>query len=178
MNERTDLVLERVLNAPRDRVWRAWTEAERLKQWWCPKPWRVDECRIELEPGGEFYTLMRGPQAGEEHAVSGCYLDLVERERIVFTLLLEKGFRPASVSEGAFRFTAVISFSDAGDGKTLYRALVMHASEADRDAHARIGFNEGWSRAAAQLEELLAAARPSDEIGRAGMAGRNGEPRP
>jgi uncharacterized protein YndB with AHSA1/START domain len=158
MNERTDLALERVLNAPRHRVWQAWTEPERLKKWWCPRPWRVEECRIDLKPGGELYTLMRGPGAGEEHALSGCYLELVENERIVFTLVLEKGYRPVPVGQGAFRFTAKISFSEAGDGKTLYRAHLMHAEEADRDAHARIGFHEGGAAAAAQLDELLSAA--------------------
>jgi uncharacterized protein YndB with AHSA1/START domain len=159
MDERTDLMLDRVLNAPRERVWRAWTEPERLKQWWCPKPWRVEECRIDLRPGGELFTLMRGPKAGEEHAVAGCYLEIAPPERIVFTLVLQKAFRPAPLGEGAFRFTARITFSDAGDGKTLYRAHVMHANAEDRDAHARMGFTEGWAAAAAQLDELLAATR-------------------
>jgi len=157
MDERLDLVMERVLNAPPDRVWRAWTEPERLKQWWCPRPWRVEECRIELKPGGEFYTLMRGPLEGEEHAVSGCYLELAENERIVFTLMLRKGFRPTLPHEGAFRFTAQITFAAAGEGRTLYRAHVMHADEAGRNAHARIGFDQGWGTAAAQLQEFLAA---------------------
>src|SRR5690242_17969960 len=111
MDERTDLMLDRVLNAPRERVWRAWTEPERLKQWWCPKPWRVEECRIDLRPGGELFTLMRGPKAGEEHAVAGCYLEIAPPERIVFTLVLQKAFRPAPLGEGAFRFTARITFS-------------------------------------------------------------------
>lgn len=154
MDERTDLALERVLGATRDRVWRAWTEPERLKQWWCPKPWRVDECRIELTPGGEFYTLMRGPRPGEEHPVAGCYLHLVPRERIVFTMVMTKGFRPVAV-DGPFRFTADIRFSDAGEGRTLYRAHVMHALESERDAHAAMGFQEGWATAAAQLDALL-----------------------
>ena len=114
MNEDTDLVLERVLDAPRQRVWKAWTQPDQLKQWWCPKPWRVDECRMDLRPGGEFFTLMRGPGPGEEHAVSGCYLELLEPERIVFTLVLQKGYRPASLAEGAFRFTAEITFSEVG----------------------------------------------------------------
>lgn len=62
----------------------------------------------------------------------------------MFTLVLEKGFRPAPLGEGAFRFTAQITFSDAGSGKTLYRSRVMHANREDRNAHARMGFTEGW----------------------------------
>lgn len=154
MNEATDLVLERVLKAPRTRVWEAWTKPDLLQQWWCPKPWRVPECRIDLRPGGELYTLMRGPE-GEEHTVSGCYLDIVEGRRLVFTLALQKGFRPVVV-EGMFRFTADITFADTDDGHTLYKAHLMHAAPADRDEHARLGFHEGWGTAATQLEELLA----------------------
>ena len=47
-----DLVLTRVLDAPRDKVWRCWVEPELLKQWFCPKPWYVSEARIGLRPGG------------------------------------------------------------------------------------------------------------------------------
>ena len=55
------LVLTRVLDAPRDKLWRCWVEPELLKQWFCPKPWYVSEARIDLRPGGEFFTLMNGP---------------------------------------------------------------------------------------------------------------------
>lgn len=154
MNEATDLVLERVLKAPRPRVWAAWTQPDLLKQWWCPKPWHVAECRIDLRPGGELYTLMRGPD-GEEHTVAGCWLDIEEGRRIVFTLMLQKGFRPALV-EGMFRFTAEVSFADTDDGRTFYKAHLMHAAPADRDEHARVGFHDGWNTAATQLEEVLA----------------------
>ncbi len=57
------LVLTRVLDAPRDKLWRCWAEPELLKQWFCPKPWYVSEARIDLRPGGEFFTLMNGPSS-------------------------------------------------------------------------------------------------------------------
>lgn len=154
-DDRLDLVLERMLNGPRERVWRAWTEPDLVKRWWCPKPWYVADCRIEPRPGGEFYTLMRGPEAGQEHAVTGCYLELVPHERIVFTPVLKRGFRPVPPGPGAPRFTAEITFADAGGGRTAYRARVMHPDEADRDAHARMGFEAGWGATAAQLDALL-----------------------
>jgi uncharacterized protein YndB with AHSA1/START domain len=65
-----DLVLTRVLDAPRDKVWRCWVEPELLKQWFCPKPWYVSEARIDLRPGGEFYTVMNGPN-GEQFGEPG-----------------------------------------------------------------------------------------------------------
>lgn len=55
------LTLDRVLDASVAKLWRCWTEPELLKQWFCPKPWYVSEARMDLRPGGEFYTLMNGP---------------------------------------------------------------------------------------------------------------------
>ena len=55
MAEKNDLVLERVFNAPRDLVWKAWTTPEHLKQWWAPRPYHTPECEMDLRPGGKFY---------------------------------------------------------------------------------------------------------------------------
>ena len=61
MTDTHDLILERNLDAPRDKLWRCWTEPELLQQWFCPKPWYVTDARIDLQPGGEFFTVMNGP---------------------------------------------------------------------------------------------------------------------
>jgi hypothetical protein len=63
MAEATDLVLERVLDAPRELVWRAMTTPEHLKRWWAPRPYQTTECEIDLRPGGAFRTRMVGPEA-------------------------------------------------------------------------------------------------------------------
>ena len=54
MADETDLVLERVLDAPRDLVWRAWTDPELMKIWWAPRPYQTPEIEVELRPGGRF----------------------------------------------------------------------------------------------------------------------------
>ena len=79
-----DLVLDRMLDAPREKLWRCWTEPELLKQWFCPKPWHVSEARLDLRPGGEFFTVMNGPD-GERFDNNGVYLEIAPGERIVFT---------------------------------------------------------------------------------------------
>ena len=65
-------------------------------------------------------------------------------------------FAPAEMGEGceSFPMTAIVTMEDAGDGKTLYRAVALHRNEADRDMHANMGFDEGWGKCAGQLEEL------------------------
>ena len=152
-----DLVLERTLDAPRDLVWRAYTDPEHLKRWWAPKPYETPEVEIDLRPGGVFYTRMTGPD-GFDSKGAGCFLEVVEGERIVWTSALGPGYRPAELTEdcGGFPFTAIITFEDSGDGRTRYRAVTMHKNQADRDTHEKMGFHEGWGTCADQLGEVAA----------------------
>ena len=60
-----ELTVTRTFDAPRDLVWKAWTEAESLSRWFAPKGWTVPHCTVDFRPGGVWHFLMRGP-AGEE----------------------------------------------------------------------------------------------------------------
>ena len=157
MAEGNDLVVERLLDAPRRLVWKAWTDPEHLRQWWAPRPYQTPECEMDLRPGGIFRTRMTGPD-GFEFDGTGCFLEVVEGERITWTSALLPGFRPAAdiADCGGFPFTAVVTLEDAEGGKTLYRAVAMHRNEADRDTHAKMGFQEGWGTCAEQLGEVAA----------------------
>lgn len=152
-----DLVLERTLNAPRDLVWKAWTDPDLLKQWFAPKPYQISEVEMDLTPGGVFRIRMIGPDGFDTgHGNAGCVLEVVDGERLVWTSALGPEFRPAEMGEGceSFPMTAVVTFADAGDGRTLYRAVALHKNAADRDMHAGMGFDEGWGKCADQLEGL------------------------
>ena len=157
MSDHQDLVLEKVLDAPRALVWKAWTTPELLRSWWAPKPYQTPECEMELRPGGRFYTRMTGPD-GFDATGTGCFLEVVEGERIVWTNALLPGFRPAEGIEdcGGFPFTAVLTFEDEGNGRTRYRAVALHRNAADRETHEKMGFHEGWGRCADQLAEVAA----------------------
>ena len=89
-----DLVLDREIDVPVDLVWKVWTTPEHLQHWFVPKPWTITDCTIDLRPGGAFNTVMRSPE-GEEFPNSGCYLEVVPFERLIFTDTLLPGFRPA-----------------------------------------------------------------------------------
>jgi uncharacterized protein YndB with AHSA1/START domain len=159
MTEHHDLVLERVLDAPRNLVWQALTTPEHLVKWWAPRPYRTTECEIDPRPGGIFFTRMAGPDGFDTGSGgAGCVLEAVEGQRLVWTSALGPGFRPnADTSDcGGFPFTAIMSLEDAGDGKTLYRAVAMHRNQADRDTHEKMGFHEGWGTCADQLGEVAA----------------------
>jgi uncharacterized protein YndB with AHSA1/START domain len=157
MTHSNDLVLERTLKAPRDLVWRAWADPQLLKQWFAPKPYEISELEMDLTPGGIFRIRMVGPDGFDTgHGSAGCVLEVVEGEKLVWTSALGPQYRPAEMGEGceSFPMTAVVTFADAGDGKTLYRAVALHRNTADRDMHEKMGFDEGWGKCAEQLEEL------------------------
>jgi uncharacterized protein YndB with AHSA1/START domain len=154
-----DLVLERVVAVPPALVWAAWTTPEHIKKWFTPAPWSTVECEIDLRPGGIFRTVMRSPE-GQEFPNLGCYLELVEGERLVWTTALGPGYRPgqgALTPKEALLFTAVITMEPAGKdgGSTRYVATVIHGDEASRNKHEAMGFHDGWGAALDQLVALM-----------------------
>ena len=155
---RLDLVFERVVDVPSHLVWLAWTTPALLKKWFTPAPWTTVDCEIDLRPGGIFRTVMRSPE-GQEFTNLGCYLEVVEGERLVWTNVLGPGYRPASrPADGScaeFAFTAVISFEPHAKG-TKYCALVIHGDEESRTKHDAMGFQDGWGKA---LEQMVALAK-------------------
>jgi len=148
-----DLRLERVVAAPVQRLWAAWTTPEHLTKWFAPRPFTTTECEVELRPGGVFRTAMRSPTGGRSTS-AGCYLEIVEHTRLVWTTVLGRAFRPAIRSPGR-PMTVVVSFEPDGAG-TRYSLLAMHGDPAARQRHLDQGFREGWGTALNQLEALLA----------------------
>ena len=151
MDTSRDLVIERILKAPRAALWRCWSEPDLLRRWFCPEPWRVSEAQMELRPGGRFRTVMNGPN-GEVVDSTGVYLDVAAGERLVFTDAFVKAWEP---SQKPF-MTATITLAEAAGG-TRYVARAAHWSEADRKAHEEMGFMEGWGKVAGQLEAVAAS---------------------
>jgi uncharacterized protein YndB with AHSA1/START domain len=157
MAETLDLILERTLDAPIDLVWKAYTEPEHLKQWFAPKPYEISECELDLRPGGIFRIRMVGPDGFDTgHGGAGCVLEVVEGKKLAWTSALGPDYRPAEMGEGceSFPMTAVVTFADAGNGKTAYKAVAMHKDAKDRDTHEQMGFQDGWGTTARQLEEF------------------------
>lgn len=145
-----DLVLTRLIDAPREKLFRAWTEPELMKQWFVPQPWTLASAEVDLRPGGSSLIVMRDPD-GNEFPNRGVYLEVVKNERLVFTDAYTEAWHP---SEKPF-FTGIITFEDEG-GKTRYTARARHWTVADREAHEKMGFHEGWGKCADQLAELVA----------------------
>ena len=150
LNSDRELVLTRVINAPREKLFRAWTEPELIKQWFTPPPFTVTAVETDVRPGGASLVVMRGPD-GVEYPNRGVYLEVVRNERLVFTDAYTSAWTP---SEKPF-MTGCLTFEDVG-GSTRYTARVLHWTVADREAHEKMGFHQGWGQATDQLAALVA----------------------
>jgi uncharacterized protein YndB with AHSA1/START domain len=147
--EGRDLVLTRVINAPREKVFSAWTNPELLKQWFAPAPWTTPVVETDVRPGGSSLVVMRG-RDGNEFPNRGVYLEVVKNERLVFTDAFTKAWEP---SEKPF-MTVVLTFEEQA-GSTKYTVRVRHWTVADREAHEKMGFHQGWPMCTEQLAALV-----------------------
>lgn len=148
-----DLEISRFLNAPRKKVWQAWTDPEILKQWWCPKPWVTEVRALDLRPGGAFHTYMTGPLPDGTTGESdnpGVFLEVIPERKLVGTSMLLEGWRPASPWIG---ITSIFTMEDEGDG-TRYVARCMHQTAEAAKKHEEMGFYDGWGTMITQLEEV------------------------
>lgn len=144
-----ELTLTRTFDAPRDVVFRCFTDPKLLMQWFAPKPWTITSTDMDVRPGGVFNFVMRSPE-GEDYPNEGIFLEVVPNEKIVTTDGLAPGFKPA----GKPFMVAEMTFEDLGGGKTRYTATARHWSAEDKTAHEQMGFNEGWGQTADQLGAL------------------------
>lgn len=145
-----DLVITRIIPAPRAKLYRAWTEPELLRQWFAPAPYTTPVAELDVRPGGSSLIVMRDPD-GNDLPNRGVYLEVVPNERLVFTDAFTRAWEP---SEKPF-MTAILSFEDAPGG-TRYTARVRHWSVEDRKSHEEMGFHQGWGQCTDQLAALVA----------------------
>ena len=105
-----DLVLERVIDAPPEKLFKAWTDPELMKQWFVPKPWTLSRVETDVRPGGSSLIVMRSPE-GQEFPNKGIYLEVVPNKRLVFTDAYTGAWEP---SDKPF-MTCLLYTSDAAD---------------------------------------------------------------
>jgi uncharacterized protein YndB with AHSA1/START domain len=140
-----EIRIERVFDAPRERVWQAFTDPELLKQWWGRGNKMVIE-RMEVERGGHWRFVEHGPDG--VHGFEGRYREVTPPERLVQTF--EWDGMPGYVAVD----TAV--FEDLGDGRTkLVTTSLFHTTE-ERDGMLESGMETGLNESYAALDKLLA----------------------
>src|SRR5260370_34042770 len=145
-NEEQVLVLTRVFDAPRELVFKAWTDPKRVAQWWGRAGFTHPVCELDVRPGGAILIHMRGPD-GTVYPMTGVYQEVVEPERIVFTsAALDAAGNPM------FELLTTVTFAEQG-GKTKQ---ILRARGIKRTAQATpylAGMEAGWTQ---RLERLAA----------------------
>lgn len=148
-----DLELVRELSVTPQAVFDAWTDPDSIKQWFAPRPFSIAECEVDLRPGGGFRTVMNDPDGNQMMDSTGCYLEIVPGERLVWTAALTTGYRPQAAD---LPFTAILEL-EATDGGCRYRAIALHQDEAGSQQHESMGFHDGWGTVVDQMVEHLQA---------------------
>ena len=153
------LVIERVFDAPRELVWRAWTEPEHFMRWYGPQCFTLPACEIDFRVGGRHLWGMRSPD-GHEMWSTGVYREIVPLERFVVTESPadEHGNVVAASYGGAgdvpLETVITVTLEELEGGRT--KMTLRHSGWPDADMAA--GAGGGWDQAFDKLAEALAAA--------------------
>jgi len=154
------LVLTRVVKAPRELVWKAWTDPVKFAQWWGPKHFTNPLCRLDVRAGGEIMVHMKGPEGSPWEGpmpMGGAFLEIVPPERLVFTT---RAF-PDGMGDWKLENRNEVTFTEkdglpagqAGITELVLRVTVLKYSP--EIAQALSGMEEGWSQSLDKLESLI-----------------------
>ena len=143
-----ELVITRIFDAPRELVFRAWTEPDRAARWWGPRGFVTTYCSMDVRPGGTFRVCMRSPQ-GADHWKQGVYREVVEPERLVFTFAWEDG-----KGKPAHQTLVTVTFAERGDKTELKLHQAMFETVEARNTH-----QHGWTSTLERFAQYLAEKR-------------------
>jgi len=166
-----EFVITRLFDAPRDLMWKVWTEEDRLAQWFGPKGVKIFHSKNDLRPGGVYHYGMRTPD-GKETWGRWIYREIVKPERLVFVVSFSdpKGgiTRHPLAPEWPAEILSTVRFAQQ-EGKTTVtvRWVAINASEAERQTfHAgHDSMKQGWSGTFDQLAEYLASTHAKASAG-------------
>jgi len=150
-----DVTITRIIDAPRELVWRAWTDQTQLARWWGPEGFTNPVCEFDPRPGGRIEIHMTAPD-GTVYPMAGEVLEVVEPERLVFS---DRAFEDEHGNAGLEGRTTVTFVDLEGKTELTVNSVILHARP--ELAEAVEGHSEGWSGGLDKLERFL-----SEEAGR------------
>ena len=145
-----DMVLVRTFDAPRELMWKCWTDPVHFANWWGPEGF-TNRCEFDLRPGGTQTIVMVAPD-GTEIPVYARYTEIVEGERIVGQL--DGSDHPQGEIISSIIMT--VTFEDMPGGKTLLTIRQTFNSGEFRDANMQMGAEKGWKESFIKLDALVA----------------------
>ncbi len=146
-----EIAVTRTFAAPRDLLWKMWTQAEHLTHWWGPTGWTLPVCEVDFRPGGTWFYCMEGPD-GMRSCGKSYYSDIDKPNSFVMrdTFVDEDG----NELEGFPVATATVEFIEEG-GKTTVMSTSRYATKADRDKVIEMGVEAGIGQTLDRLEAYL-----------------------
>lgn len=143
-----EVVITRVFDAPRDLVFRAFTEPALLKKWlFGPPEWSLAVCEIDLRVGGKIRYVWSKP--GTDMGMSGVFTEIVKPERLVHTEIFDEDWTGGET-------LVTTTFQERG-GRTTVAMTVRYSSRAARDAAVQTGMADGMGAGYDRLDQVLAA---------------------
>ena len=154
------MVITRVFDAPRELVWKAWTEPEYVTQWWGPKGFTLPVCRIDFRVGGKFLYCMQSP-GGQEFWGAGEYREIVPFERIAFAMYMADaqgnkvdpshyGVEHEVIDEAP----DVVMFEDLGSGQTRLTYIGNESMQNAMQSGQLEGMNQSLDKLGAIMKTL------------------------
>ena len=138
------LVIKRTFDAPRDLVWKAWSDPEQARQWWGPNGFTLPFVEMDQRPGGKWRAQMRGPD-GKDMWQHGVYREIVPPEKTVYTFIWD--------AEPNQEMLVTVLFAARGD-----KTDMTFRQEGFRSTDEKAGHEDGWNqtfdRMAAHLKTL------------------------
>jgi uncharacterized protein YndB with AHSA1/START domain len=146
-----ELSVTRFIDAPREKLYAAWTKPELLTQWFTIGPWKASHADLDVRPGGSSHVTMRGAD-GTEWPNRDVYLEVVPNERLVLTDAYTKAWEPSDKAG----MTVLLTFEPEGSG-TRFTIRFRHWTVEDREEHENnMGFHANWKASIDQLAALAA----------------------
>ena len=149
-----EVVATRTFDAPRNLVFKAWTECDRLVHWWGPKDWTLPVCEMDFRVGGSWFYCMAGP-TGEWSCGRSTYEDIVVPERIVYRDAFAE--RDGSIIEGMPEMRIEVDFAETAR-RTTITSRTLFVSAKDLEASIAMGMESGLTETWDRLVAYLATA--------------------
>lgn len=146
-----EIKVTRSFEAPRDIIWRMWTRAEHLKNWWGPKHWSLPTCEMDFRVGGTWFYCMQGPD-GMQACGKAIYLEIDEPKKIVYEdYFVDSG---GNLVEGMPEAKVTNEFREDGERTTVI-SVTQYRTKEDRDKVIEMGVEAGIGQTFDRLEAYL-----------------------
>jgi uncharacterized protein YndB with AHSA1/START domain len=158
MSNGKELVIERVFDAPREMVWRFWTEPELFMKWWGPEHFTSPTCVMDVRVGGKYLWCMRGPD-GKDFYSTGVFSEVAPVEKLAYTDSFadpEGNAVPASyygMEDFPMESFVTVVLEELSEGKTKMVVKHIGVPEGEMGENTQVGWNQSFDKMATALQQ-------------------------